>query len=62
MFTQFSKGYHLITENHIIMLSNDLVIRDFIETNDEIVQNHISNIVLEHLSPKEPISNIILMS
>ena len=44
------------------MLSNDLVIRDFIETNDEIVQNHISNIVLEHLSPKEPISNIILMS
>tara|TARA_B100000614_G_scaffold22995_2_gene18209 strand:+ start:11737 stop:13359 length:1623 start_codon:yes stop_codon:yes gene_type:complete len=58
----FSKGYHLITENHIIMLSNDLVIRDFIETNDEIVQNHISNIVLEHLSPKEPISNIILMS
>ena len=58
----FEKGYHLITENHTIQLSDNLFIRDFIETSDEKIQNYISDIVLQHISPKDPPSKIILYS
>ena len=58
----FKKGYHLITENHTIQLSDNLFIRDFIETSDEKIQNYISDIVLQHISPKDPPSKIILYS
>ncbi len=58
----FEKGYHLITENHTIQLSDNLFIRDFIETSDEKIQNYISDIVLQHISPKDPPAKIILYS
>ncbi len=43
-------GYHLILESRQFELENELFIRDFVETDDELIQDFISNIVLEDIN------------
>lgn len=45
-----SKGYHLITTNHEYELENEVVIRDFIETDNESTQERISQLVCDFLN------------
>lgn len=47
---KYKCGYHLITTNHILNLEKDLVIRDFIETDDSTSQNQINDLVIGYLN------------
>jgi hypothetical protein len=43
-------GYHLITSDHIIELKDKMFVRDFIETDDNIVQNKVGSCILDLLN------------
>ena len=46
----FNYGYHLILNSRRFELENKVIVRDFIETDDELIQDFISNIVSSHLN------------
>ena len=50
-------GYHLILDSRQFELENELFIRDFIETDDDLIQDFITNIVLEDLNKFDDILN-----
>lgn len=47
---KFDYGYHLITSEHIIQLKNNVLVRDFIETDNINIQNRIYDLVNSHIN------------